>query len=99
MVIWNSNTQKDFTPSSQGTWQRLLLKHKAHTPQKRKWVYIARFVFYCQATTNFVAKSMEKINPLLKDQNLETYSNKKIWSHMISEGMLWVAICVVMKKI
>jgi hypothetical protein len=42
---------------------------------------------------------MEKINPLLNDWNLETYSDKKIWSHMIGEGMLWIAICVVMKKI
>jgi hypothetical protein len=38
-------------------------QHKAHTLQMKIWVEIARFVFYYQATPNFVTKSMVEINP------------------------------------
>jgi len=42
----------------------LLVKQpKAHTLQMKIWVEIARFVFYYQATPNFVTKSMVEINP------------------------------------
>jgi hypothetical protein len=41
----------------------LVKQHKAHTLQMKIWVEIARFVFYYQATPNFVTKSMVEINP------------------------------------
>jgi hypothetical protein len=40
----------------------LVKQHKAHTLQMKIWVEIARFVFYYQATPNFVTKSMVEIN-------------------------------------
>jgi hypothetical protein len=40
-------------------------QYKAHTPQRRKWVWIWKVYILLPSRPNFVAKSMVEINPPL----------------------------------
>jgi hypothetical protein len=76
-------------------------QHKAHTPQKRKWVLTCRvYIYYQTDQIPLLNQWWRSIHRQSNDPNLETCGDyKKINHYMISDEMFSVAASLVIKSI